>query len=156
MGRELGAFGDVLRSSTELVEVLDNPGYPASARKAIVEDITKRLEISSLTQRFLAVAVDKGRITHMGDIARAYTKLADARQGQLRVDVMSPDTLDEKTKETLRQTLESMLKQKVILQTEHDSELVAGSVIRIGSMVYDSSLRTRLETMKQQLIAGQS
>lgn len=153
-GQELGQLAQLLDNKV-LQETLANPSYPLSKRKAILEDLVKRLAPSKTIGSFLLLLCDRGRLAHLTSIAREYQSMADAHVGRVRANVTSADRLDATSTTRLKKALEQKTGKQVVLRQETDPELIAGMVTQIGSIVYDGSVRTRLQQMRQTLLAGE-
>ena len=153
-GQELATFAELL-DHKELRETLENPSYPQSRRKAIVEELVTRLKPCKTVWSFLLLLTDRNRLAFLPAISREYQRLADEHSGRVRASVTSADPLDGATVARLKQAIEARTGKQAILQQRTDPTLIAGIVTQIGSVIYDGSMRTRLEQMKQTLLAGE-
>jgi F-type H+-transporting ATPase subunit delta len=154
LGDELKQFADLM-GNKELRETLENPSHPLSKRKAIIKQLVARLKPSKTTQSFVLLLTDRNRLGALPSIAREYEKMVDDHAGRVRADVTSAQKLSMTDVTRLKQALEQKTGKNVILQQDTDPELIAGMVTQIGSIVYDGSIRTRLEQMRQSLIEGE-
>jgi len=154
MATELDSLAAAYRSSPELAEALRNPIFPLSKRRAVLDEITQRLGASRSVRNFALLLLDRGRIKSLPDIARAYAVLLDESLGRVRVRVTSPRPLDSEHERRLRQALEKRTGKNVLLEKYEDASLLGGIVSQIGDIVYDGSVRTQLENLKHQLLAG--
>lgn len=154
-GTDIEQFSSTLASSKELRDVLHNPTQPLSRRKAIVDQIVKRLRPHPTVQAFLLLLMDRNRIDAMPSIAREYQGLLDQFAGRVRARVTSAQKLDPATEQRLKKALEQRTGKQVILELKTDPELIGGLVTQIGSILYDGSIRTSLEQMRQSLLQGE-
>jgi F-type H+-transporting ATPase subunit delta len=157
--RQFEQIGEQLRRVAELFEAhrglrttLENPSYALDRRKAILVELSSRLELLAPLRRFLLLLVDRQRIAYLDDIAHAYTALADVHAGRVRASVAAARDLDPATIGRLRQALEQKTSKSVELTTRTDPDLIAGIVTTVGSTVYDGSLRARLNQLKSTLL----
>lgn len=153
-GQEIDKFARLMENK-ELRDTMENPSYPLSNRKAVIQQLIKRLRPSKTVENFLLLLTDRGRLTALPGIAREYQRMADDHMAQLRASVISADRLDSASVTRLKKALEQKTGKKIILKQSTDPELIAGMVTQIGSIVYDGSIRTRLDQMRQALIEGE-
>jgi len=153
-GKELTQFAKQL-SNKQLQDVLENPSYPMSKRKAILEQLIQRLRPSPKMRNFLLLLMDRNRIDAVESIAREYQVLADKYAGRVRATVFSPQPLDLATNTRLKKALAQRTGKKIILEQTTDPTLIGGMITKIGSIVYDGSIRTSLEQMRQALLQGE-
>lgn len=154
LGTELEQFA-ALMENKELKDTLENPSYPLSKRKAIIEQLIIRLKPSKSVQSFMLLLTDRNRLGALPGIAREYQRMVDEHAGRVRAAVTSAQTLSMTDVTRLKQALEQKTKKKVILEQNTDPKLIAGMVTQVGSIVYDGSIRTRLEQMRQTLLEGE-
>ena len=153
-GKELGQFSALLENK-ELHDVLENPSIVMSKRKAILEALIKRLHPSKTMHNFLLLLMDRNRITALPGICREYQTLADKYAGRMRARVTSAQRLDLAMVSRLKSALEKKTGKKIILEQTTDPELIGGLVTQLGSTVFDGSIRTSLEQMRQSLLQGE-
>ena len=153
-GKELGDFTALFQREEQLREVLNNPAFSIPRRQAIIKEIGKRLRLSPITSNFLHLLVDKNRMRYLPDITSLYRELADEAAGRARVHLITAHDLSKKKLDELTKGLELLVGRQVIMEVETDSSLIGGVVARIGGMVYDGSVRTQLERLKETLAKG--
>jgi F-type H+-transporting ATPase subunit delta len=111
---------------------------------------------SELLLHFLLVLNDHERLDVLQPIVTAYRDLRDEKAGRLHIQVRSAVPLPDEQRERLRQELREAFDKEPVLETETDAELIGGMVVRVDDWVYDHSVRTQLETIRNQLIARSS
>ncbi len=153
-GKELDQFAELLQHP-QLRDLLDNPSYPLSKRKAVLEDLVGRLRPSPKLRNFLLLLMDRGRISSLPIIAREYQGLADKHAGRIRARVVSPQPLDLATSTRLKKALAQRTGQQIILDQVTDPTLIGGMITQMGSIVYDGSIRTSLQQMRDALLRQQ-
>jgi F-type H+-transporting ATPase subunit delta len=150
---ELRAFEATLRDSAELHNALITPAVAGSRKKAVVGRIADLLQLSRITRNFLFVLVDHRRITSLSDIIRNFEEVIDARLGYAQADVSSPADLNEVERRTLTAQLERLTGKRIRMRFSLDPSLIGGAVARIGSTVYDGSVRGQLASLERRLSA---
>jgi F-type H+-transporting ATPase subunit delta len=138
----------------QLAEVLESPVFTVEERRAVLGQLLEKLDLHQLAANLIRLTNDKRRMALLPGIAEAYRALADQRAGRARVTVQTAEPLSTELEAEVRAALEGMTGKSVVLKTEVRPELIGGMVARIGDRVYDSSIRTRLESIKQNLLTS--
>lgn len=145
---DLSAFRAALGESSELAEVLASPLYSAEEKAGVLSAMAGKAKFHELTKNAFGVAADNGRAGELGAMASAYAALATADRGVLSADVATAAALTKKQTEALQASLKSALGRDVEVRTEVRPELLGGLIVKVGSRMFDSSLRTKLDGMK--------
>jgi F-type H+-transporting ATPase subunit delta len=153
LGRELERAGDTLKGSPELRNALENPVFSLDKRRLVLDDVSRRLALSKTVRNFVMLLLDKGRIAALPDIARVYRTLVDAHAGRVRATVTSARPLDPMLETRLKTALERQSGKVVILEKKEDPSIVGGLVTQLGDMVYDGSVRTQLQQLRDELLS---
>ena len=148
---ELQAFESVLRSSTELQNALISPAVPPSRKRAVVGRLADTLKLSRVTRNFLFVLIDHRRIASLADIVQSFETVADERLGFARADVTSAREIAEPQRKQLNAQLERLSGKRIRARYSVDDSLIGGVVARIGSTVYDGSVRGQLNNLGKRL-----
>lgn len=150
---ELRAFEASLRESPELHNALTTPAVAGSRKKAVVGRIGDILKLSRITRNVLFVLIDHRRIASLGDIVTQFEEVVDARLGFARAQVISATELNESDQRALNTQLERLTGKRIRMRFATDPALIGGAVARIGSTVYDGSVRGQLATLERRLSA---
>jgi F-type H+-transporting ATPase subunit delta len=150
---ELGSFQSVLESSREFRATLLSPAIPGSRKKAAVSRIADVLGLSGITRNFLFILIDHRRIPALGEILRTFEEVLDARLGFARAEITSARELDDAQRSALNSSLERLTGKRVRARFTVNESLIGGAVARIGSTVYDGSIRAQLNSLGRQLSA---
>ncbi len=150
---DLRLFEEALESSADLRNALATPSVATQRKKAVVGRIAEQLGLSAITRNFLFVLIDHRRIPLLREIVEMFETQVDERLGFARARVASARELDQRQKDALKTELESITGKKVRLQFSVDESLIGGVVARIGSTVYDGSLRGQLAALGKRLTA---
>jgi F-type H+-transporting ATPase subunit delta len=152
MGQELDDLAGVFQSSLELRQTLENPVFKPSEKRSILEKVLPRVAPSRHVQSFALLLLERGRISALPAIARAYRELTDAHAGRVRASVVSAQPLGAAELERVRRSLERRTGKKVILEASVDPDLIGGLVSRVGDLVLDGSVRTQLAALRDRLL----
>jgi F-type H+-transporting ATPase subunit delta len=151
--QELADFAKLVRESAELHSFLANPSIARAAKHSAIEAIVARMGASRTLRNYLFVIVDQRRAGMLIEIEQAFGRLLDARQGITQAAVTSATELTAAERAELSAALAKLTGQKVQAQYTTDSALIGGAVVRIGSTIYDGSVRTQLERMRARMIS---
>ncbi len=147
VGRELHAFAATYSESAELKKAMEHPGFPAAAKRKLMEKLSAKLSLSAITAKALDCFLRRGRIGLAMDIAEAYSALLDERLGRQRVVVTSAYPLTDSEKNNLERVFSSITGKKAVLDAGVDRSLIGGVVARVGGAVFDGSVRNQLAKM---------
>ncbi len=110
--------------------------------------VMHRMEAAPLTRKFILLLASKRRLFALGDIIRAYEGLVAKQRGEMTAQVTSARALSDDETADLKAILRSKLSCEVMLETRVDPSLLGGLIVKVGSRMVDSSLRTKLEGMR--------
>jgi F-type H+-transporting ATPase subunit delta len=154
IGQEIEQFFSVYTGS-DLQKVLVNPAFPIGARKKILVQVIESQQLSALTKKFLSLLLERDRLAELPGIVSCYRRLLNEAKGRVEARVVSASALDTVLVEELRQRLRGISGKDVVLQQETDPSLLGGLLIELEGKIYDGSIRTQLEIMKQRIARGQ-
>ena len=139
--------------STELRTFLASPAVTVEAKHAVIEKITARQGASRIIRNFLFVIADHRRTQLLPDILETFQQVIRQRQGVAEAEVSSAVELTAAQKKELAATLTKLTGKKVETKYSLNPALLGGAVVRIGDTIYDGSLRSRLNEMRNRLAA---
>lgn len=152
--RDLGAFAEAYFSSADLRNFLASPAAGREAKQKAIGEIAARMELGLEVRNFLFVLVDHGRMRALGEIEAAFGKELNARLGIAEAEVTSARELSAAEKEALTATLmRETGEKKIEARYAEDKTLLGGVRVRVGSTIYDGSVRERLNRLREQLEA---
>ena len=147
VAKSLDAVKAALADSADFKALTTSPLIArADARKAVTAS-AKALKLDATTANFLGVLADNRRLGELPAILRAFRTLLANHRGETTADVTSAHPLDKGQQDALRQQLKTRLGRDVSIDLNVDPSLLGGLVVRIGSQMIDSSIRTRLNTL---------
>jgi F-type H+-transporting ATPase subunit delta len=149
---ELAAWEELMRSNTRLVEVFRHPAIPYVQKLGVLNELIKRVRPRPTTANFLKVLLQNHRLAELSEINSQFVKELDRRSGVVTAQVTTARPLPADAQESLRVRLAGLTGSKVRLQFDVDDELIGGVVTRIGSTLYDGSVRSQLQQIKQKMI----
>lgn len=150
--RALGGLRNIaglMKESTELRRVWENPAVPADQKRGLLDAIVQRAGIERHVRNLIAVLIDHRRIQFLESIADQLQKELDARLGIADAQITSARELADAERRTLEAQVATLTGKKVRAQFGLDSSLLGGAVVRVGSTIYDGSIKGQLERIKQ-------
>ncbi|MGB3682097.1 MAG: ATP synthase F1 subunit delta [Rubrobacteraceae bacterium] len=148
---ELQEFTALVRENDELREFFYSPQINERERRQAIDALTEGLKTS--TRNFLKVLSDNGRTESLEDIVRRYEGLVEEHFRRVEVELTTAvelsDSLESKVKERLGEILEG---REVILQTNVNPDLLGGAVFTFGGVMVDSSVRGRLDGLRETMV----
>ncbi|MFP5210132.1 MAG: ATP synthase F1 subunit delta [Acidobacteriota bacterium] len=151
---QLSDFLATWEASAELRTFFVNPSIPAAQKVKFLDTLNEKLGMQKQLRNLLAVLIDKGRIGQVADVAEAYRRLMQERMGIRPAEIVTARELSEEERQALVAEAGKLAGAQVAPSFKLDQSLLGGAVVRIGSTVYDGSVRGRLERLKEALTAG--
>jgi F-type H+-transporting ATPase subunit delta len=151
---QLNSFAEAVRESVELRRVWESPAVPAQQKRAVLDAIVGQMRAFKAIRNFMAVIIDHRRIPMLVDIARQFAIELDAQLGFVEAEISSARRLSTEEKRELESQVERLTGKKVRAHYASDAGLLGGVMVRVGSTIYDGSIRGQLEKMKQELITA--
>ena len=149
--QQLNTLVDAVRESADLRKVWESPAVPASQKRRLLDAIVAQTGAVRPIRNFLAVLIDHQRIAMLPQIARQFVSELDAQLGFAEANVDSARSLSDQEKADLEQQVGRMTGKKVRIRYATDASLLGGILVKIGSTVYDGSVRGQLQKLKEQL-----
>ena len=149
--KELHALNELIRDSPNLRSALLSPAVSPARKRAVVARLIEPMGIAQVVRNFLFVIIDHRRVGNFGSIVEAFDTLLDQRLGLVQARVASAQPLTESQQTALGAELSRLAGKKAKLRFSLDPALVAGVVARVGSLVYDGSLRGQLDRLRTKL-----
>ena len=151
--QQLSALVDLVRESPDLRRVWENPAIPAVQKRRLLDAIVAREATVKAVRNFVAVLIDHRRIAALPEIAKQVELEMDRRLGLAEAQVTSARELSPEERRDLESRMEQLTGKKVRAHYATDAKLLGGAVVRMGSTIYDGSIRGQLQKMKEQLAA---
>lgn len=148
---ELSAWELMIRNNTQLQEVFRNPTIPYDQKQKVLSTLITRTRVLPLTANFLQVLLQNQRLTELGEVNKRFAQVLDERSGIVSAEVTTARPVAENSQQALREKLTALTGKQVRLSFATDEELIGGIVTRIGSTVYDGSVRTQLQQVKEKM-----
>ena len=142
---------DVMAQSSDLRHALSSPAVRVSQKRAVVLRFAEELKLNLLTRNFLYVLIDHHRIGLLSQVREAFETEIDLRLGFARAEVLSAQPLDARQTAEIEAGLTQLTGKQIRARFEVDPSLIGGVLARIGSTVYDGSIRGQLDNLRRQI-----
>jgi F-type H+-transporting ATPase subunit delta len=151
---QLSDFLTTLKESPDLRQALFNPALAVDVRVKVIDALVPRFHLSPEVRNFLAVLLRHERMNSIEEIVTEFRAEMNRRQGISEIEVISARRLDEDERYQMEQQVGRLAGTAVRARFREDRGLIGGAIVKIGSTIYDGSVRGRLDRMKQELMAG--
>ncbi len=149
---ELRAVVDTVASNAELRRVWESPAIRRDRKLALLDAIAGRMGLTPALRNFVAVLIDHGRIRTLEQIARQFESELNRRLGIAEAEVTSARELSGDEKRRIESQIARMTGKQVRAEYATDGAVLGGAVVKIGSTIYDGSVRGQLQRIKEQLV----
>jgi F-type H+-transporting ATPase subunit delta len=149
---QVEALGVAWERSVDLRQVFSNPTVTLDERRAVIDALAKQNSLDRTLRNFLMVLAEKRRLRALGEIATEFLRLADQHEGILRARAFASTEMSMVQKSRLKRQLAEQTGKKIELEVVVDPTILGGLRIQVGSKMYDASLRTRLQGLRDSLL----
>jgi len=150
-GQELTGFSDFVSRHDALGKIFSNPAIPAAKKKAVVEQLTARVSMSSVVRKLLLLLAERDRLVLLPDITTSYQNRLMEHAKVVRAEIVTAIGLPADRIAALQQGLAQATGRQVQLESHVDPAIIGGAIARVGSTVYDGSVTRQLQKMKEAL-----
>jgi F-type H+-transporting ATPase subunit delta len=151
--QELSEVAALVQGSVELRNVFENPSVAHKQKISLLDAIIKKTGGSKLLRNLVAVLIDQRRIGQIGEIAEQFRKELDERMGIAQAQVKSARELSAKERKDLERRLADVTGKTIRATYAEEAGLLGGAVVRVGSVIYDGSVRGQLQRIKEKLVS---
>jgi F-type H+-transporting ATPase subunit delta len=146
---ELREIAALLHESSDLRRVWENPSIPAEQKRGVLDVIVERDGISKSVRNLIAVLIDHRRMHFLEPIIVQLEKELDARLGFAEAEITSARALGDAERREFEAQVGKLTGKKVRARYEQDASLLGGAVVRLGSTIYDGSVKGQLERLRE-------
>jgi F-type H+-transporting ATPase subunit delta len=145
---DLDNFEALIAESADLARLVRSPVFTADAQVKALSAVLDRAGIGGTTAKFLKVLTANRRLFTVRDVIRGFLTLVARFKGEATAEVTVAEQLSEKNLEALKGALKTVTGKDVDLKVKVDPAIIGGLVVKLGSRMIDSSLRTKLNSIK--------
>jgi F-type H+-transporting ATPase subunit delta len=148
VGEALNRFATLVTQSPDLMRLVRNPVFSADDQIRALNAVLERAAISGLAAKLILLAAQNRRLYAILDMIGAYEALRAEAKGETTAEVTSAEPLSDAQAQALKDELKRLLGRSISLTTKVDSAILGGLIVKAGSRMVDSSLRTKLNNLK--------
>ena len=153
IGQDLSEISELISENTELKGAVERAGVPDASRQAVMEQVADKLGAAPQVKKLLVMLTQSRKLDRVAHIAEAYREQLLSHQNIVRAEVTSAAPLSPEKTKALEESLSKVTGKKVELTVSVDPGLLGGVVATIGSTVYDGSVKTQLQRLRQELVS---
>lgn len=146
--KDLERFEALLEESDDLKRLISSPVFSAEEQKRALGAVLDKAKIGGLAGNFLRVVAQNRRLFAVPQMIRAFREIAAEARGEVSAEVMSAHALTADQESALKAALKEVVGKEVVVKVTVDPSLLGGLVVRVGSRQIDTSLRTKLNSLK--------
>jgi len=146
--KDVKSLKSIFAKSDNIRRLAESPVFSIEDKVSALTAIAKKAKVSKLTTQFVGTVAGNRRAVEIPAILAAFEDMVARRKGSQVAKVISAQKLSSAQLSSLKSNLKKSLGRKVEVETSVDPELLGGFVVRVGSQLYDSSLKTKLEDLK--------
>lgn len=150
---ETQQIANLVRENKELRHVWENPSIPADQKRAVLDGIVKRAGISHPVRNFVAVVMDKGRMKFFGEIVEQFREDLNQQLGIADAEITTARNLSTEERAELERDLARATGKKIKARYDENRAILGGVIARVGSTVFDGSVKGQLERIRRQLVS---
>ena len=148
IAEELTRFDNLVQENADLTRLVRSPVFTADEQVRALAEILDKTGIGGLAAKFLRLVAQNRRLFAVRAMIRAYKALVARHKGEVTAQVTVAEPLSERHRDALTDALKSVTKQDVQIDLRVDPAIIGGLVVKLGSRMVDSSLRTKLNAIK--------
>jgi len=148
LASEIDRLAATYDKSADLRAMLENPAFTVAQRQAVVDELSRRLMLSKTVYHLVSLLLERGRMSQLPGIARNLRVLVDEQAGRVRAKVTSARPLEPAAEARIALAIGKTTGRAVLLEKRVDPALLGGLVTQVGDLVYDGSLATELQQLR--------
>lgn len=145
---DLNQFDALLNESADLKRLVRSPVFSAEVQMKALDAVLSKAGMSGTSAKFLRVLTANRRLFAVADVIRAFRALVANFKGEATAEVTVAEQLNDKNLDALKAALKTVTGKDVALNVKVDPSIIGGLVVKLGSRMVDSSLRTKLNSIK--------
>lgn len=149
--KELIALQNLISEASDFRLFLTNPSFSREEQMAAVDDIGKKVKLSSMVVNTIKLVAENRRLSLLENIILLTLEKLTEDRGEVTAKILSAKKLSSKQEKDIVTALKKATGKDVSVETAIDSELIGGVIVRCGSLMIDNSVKTKIETMKRQM-----
>jgi F-type H+-transporting ATPase subunit delta len=151
---QLASLADLVAGNEALRKALLNPAVPVPRKRAVMDEIATRLQVLPIVARTIGLLADRDRLVILPELAEAFRQRLLDQRNVVRAEVTTAQPLSDDRIRLIQQSLATATGRTVDITTRIDPSIVGGLVARVGSTVFDASVTSHLQRLRQRMDAS--
>ena len=149
---EMKSFGELLKESSDFKEMILSPAVSKEDKRNVIFKIADQNNFSKILKKFLGFVAIKNRLFFLNKIIESFLNLVSRNKGELKAKLISSKKLSQDEQKKIQNDLSKDFKSSLNLDYIHDPDLIAGLIIQIGSIMIDTSVKTKLKKLEKNML----
>jgi len=150
--KNMKSLNELLNLSSELKDVILNPTIKKEDKKNIILKIAKQNNFSNSLKNFLGYVSIKNRLFFLEKIIKSFLNLVSKKKGELKAKLISAKKLSTEEQKKIQNELSENFKSQLKIDYKYQPDLIAGLIIQVGSIMVDTSVKTKLKKLENNLV----
>ncbi len=148
---DLKTYNEIFIAVPDLLEAFHSPAVPRETKEKLLGELMQRYPVNPITSNFLRILLQHNRIRYFQQILDSFLKFVNERRGIVSAQVTAAAPLSQEELKSLEQKLAAITGRQVNVELRTDENLLGGTIVQIGSTIFDGSIRTQLADMRRRL-----
>ena len=148
----VNSLNKLLRDSQDFQEMISSPAVGKEEKKNVMLTIADKSNFTQTLKKFLGFLIIKNRLFFLKKIIESFLNLISTNKGELKAKLLSSKKLNEDELEKIKNELAKDFKSPIKIDYKHDPDLIGGLVIQVGSIMIDTSIKSKLMQLEKNMI----
>ena len=149
---EMESLKKLILESIGFKEMILSPMLPKEDKHKVILKISEKYNFSIVLKKFLGFIINQNRLFYLEKIIESFLNLVSLNKGELKAKLVSSKRLSDEEKKKIEQELSSDFKSSLNINYEYDPNLVGGLIIQVGSIMIDTSIKTKLKKLEKNMM----
>ena len=149
---EMKSLNKLLNESFDFKEMILSPTVSKEDKINVILAIADKNNFSKTFKKFLGLIANKNRLFFLGKIIESFSNLVSNNKGELKAKLISSKKLSTEEQKKIQSELSQDFKSQIKINYEYDPDLIAGLIIQIGSVMVDTSIKTKLKKLEKNMV----
>ena len=145
-------LNEILKNNSDFKDMIYSPTIPKDNKKDVIFAIAEQNNFSEILKKFLGFVAIKNRLFFLSQIILSFLNLVSSSKGELKARLISSKELSKDEREKIKAELSKDFKSQLNIDYEYDPDLIAGLIIQVGSVMIDTSIKTKLKKLEKNMI----
>ena len=143
---------DLISSSEEFNSLIKDPTNTKENQLNALKQISEQYKLNELLSKFLNFLISKRRLFYVDKILKSFVETCSVKRGELKAELISAKDLTENEVNSIKEELTKNFSSKIKLNYKHDSSLIGGLIVQVGSTMVDTSIKNKLQQIENRMI----